>query len=175
MRGTPATAGAVDRFIYGIEWTAAAFLAAVTAITFVSVFLRYLFVWSIPDAYDISALLLGIIIFWGIAGAGYRGEHITVDLVYAVLPRPLQVVMDLFGNLITFGAIGVFAWMMALKVISTRADHLLTFDLRQPVWIYYFVAWLGLVAAVALLAIRLVRLVIAPQTLAHKAAIDRAE
>ncbi len=28
-------------------------------------------------------LLLGILIFWGIAATTYRGGHITVDLVWA--------------------------------------------------------------------------------------------
>jgi TRAP-type C4-dicarboxylate transport system permease small subunit len=53
----------VERFIDAIELMAAGFLAAVTAITFVSVFLRYFFAWSIPDGYDFSSLLLGILIF----------------------------------------------------------------------------------------------------------------
>src|SRR5512146_1677385 len=69
---------AVDRFIDVIELTAAGFLAVVTLLTFVSVFLRYLFAWSIPDAYDFSRLLLGILIFWGMAVASYRGDHISV-------------------------------------------------------------------------------------------------
>ena len=48
-----------------------------------SVLLRYLFTCSIPDAYDFGRLLLGILIFWGIAATSYRGGHITVDLVWA--------------------------------------------------------------------------------------------
>ena len=28
-------------------------------------------------------MLLGILIFWGIAATSYRGGHITVDLVWA--------------------------------------------------------------------------------------------
>ena len=72
----------VDRFIDAIEVTAAGFLAVVTLLTFVSVFLRYLFAWSIPDSYDFTRLLLGILIFWGMAVASYRGDHITVDLLW---------------------------------------------------------------------------------------------
>jgi TRAP-type C4-dicarboxylate transport system permease small subunit len=148
-----------ERSIVAIETTAAAFIAAVTALTFVSVILRYLFAWTIPDAYDISALLLGILIFWGIAGASYRGEHITVDLVWSVCPPPVQRALDVFAHLLTLLSIGVFAWMMGTKVLSTRADNVLTFDLRLPVWLFYFVAWIGLAAAVVLLALRTARLV----------------
>ena len=50
MDGAARGRGPVDRFIDVIEVTAAGFLAVVTLLTFVSVFLRYLFAWSIPDA-----------------------------------------------------------------------------------------------------------------------------
>ena len=51
-----------------------------------------------------------------------------------------------------------FTWMFAEKVIDIRAAGTGTFDLRQPVWIYYFVAWIGLASAVLLLVLRTVRL-----------------
>jgi TRAP-type transport system small permease protein len=185
---------AVDRLIDAIEYTAAGFLAAVTAITFLSVLQRgalsyvssladthgyawagaiaaVLFRLTIPDAYDVSALLLGILIFWGLAGAGYRGDHITVDLLWGALPRPLNRAMTVVADLVTLGCLAAFTWMMAGKVISTRSDNVSTFDLRLPVWLFYAVAWLGLAAAVVLLAIRIVRLVTAPERLAgpHRA------
>jgi TRAP-type C4-dicarboxylate transport system permease small subunit len=155
----------VDRFIDGIEVTAAAFLAAVTALTFVSVFLRYFFAWSIPDSYDISCLLLGILIFWGLAIASYRGEHICVDLVWTMSPRWAQRAMDMFASVLTLVSMLAFTWMMWTKVMSTRSDNVLTFDTQMPVWLFYLVAWIGLAAAVALLCIRTVRLLLRPDAL----------
>ena len=63
----------MDRFIDGIEWLAAAFVGIVALDIFVSVLLRYFFTVSIPDSYDFGKLLLGILIFWGIAATSYRG------------------------------------------------------------------------------------------------------
>ena len=103
----------VDRFIDLIEVTAAGFLAVVTLLTFVSVFLRYLFAWSIPDAYDFSRLLLGILIFWGMAVASYRGDHITVDLLWTAVPPPARRTMDVFSALVTLIARCTFTWMFA--------------------------------------------------------------
>ena len=78
----------MDRFIDTIEWLAAAFVGIVAVDIFVSVLLRYFFAVSIPDSYDFGKLLLGILIFWGIAATSYRGGHITVDLLWsAVGPR----------------------------------------------------------------------------------------
>jgi TRAP-type C4-dicarboxylate transport system permease small subunit len=156
----------VERFIDAIELMAAGFLAAVTAITFVSVFLRYFFAWSIPDGYDFSSLLLGILIFWGIAVASFRGDHITVDLLWSAAPPPLKRSMDIFAGMLALGSMLVFTWMMATKVLSTRADNILTFDLRLPVWIFHLAAWLGLAAAVFLLLVRTIRLMFWPEKVA---------
>ncbi len=164
MRGGATGAEAVDRLIEAIESTAAAFLAVVTALTFISVILRYFFSWSIPDSYDLTRLFLGILIFWGMAVASYRGDHITVDLLYSASGPHGRRAMDVFAALLTLFAMAIFTWMMAIKVLGTRADNVLTFDLRQPVWIYYLVAWIGLAAATVLLVVRTARLLFVPAT-----------
>ena len=59
--------------------------------------------------------------------------------------------------------------MFAEKVIGTRADHVGTFDLRQPVWIYYFIAWIGLAAVDRCCwSLRTVRLVFWPEKLVRR-------
>jgi TRAP-type C4-dicarboxylate transport system permease small subunit len=158
--------GPVDRFIDTIEVTAAGFLAVVTLLTFISVILRYFFAWAIPDSYDFTRLLLGILIFWGIAVASYRGDHITVDLLWSAAGPQAKRTMDVFSALVTLVGILAFTWMFAVKVIGTRADNVGTFDLRQPVWIYYLIAWVGLAAAAILLVARTARLITAPEKLA---------
>jgi TRAP-type C4-dicarboxylate transport system permease small subunit len=167
--------GPVDKFIDAIEMTAAGFLAVVTFLTFVSVILRYFFAWSIPDAYDFTRLLLGILIFWGIAVAGYRGDHISVDLLWSASPPRLQRAMDVFSALVTLVAMIALTWMFAVKVMNTRADNVGTFDLRQPVWIYYLIAWIGLAAAVLLMITRTIRLLLWPERLSRPSEIHSVE
>ncbi|HZL30958.1 MAG TPA: TRAP transporter small permease [Pseudolabrys sp.] len=164
-RGPAKQSSSVDRFIDVIEVTAASFLAVVTLLVFVSVFLRYFFSWSIPDSYDFTRLLLGILIFWGMAVASYRGDHITVDLLWSASPAWAKRAMDVFSALVALVAMATFTWMFAEKVINTRIDNVGTFDLRQPVWIYYFVAWVGLGCSIFLLVLRTVRLVFWPEKL----------
>jgi TRAP-type C4-dicarboxylate transport system permease small subunit len=158
----------VDRLIDLIEVAAGAVLAAVAAITFVSVFLRYGFSTSIPDSHDFGRLLLGILIFWGIAVTSYRGEHITVDLLWGAVGPALQRAIDVFASLVTLGAMAVLTWMMGEKVLSTRADNVLTFDLNLPVWTFYLVAWLPIAASILLLAVRAVRLIARSDLLARE-------
>src|SRR5258707_14731806 len=92
----PTKRSMMDRFIDGIELTAVAFVGIVAADIFISVILRNVFRVSIPDSYDFGRLLLGILIFWGIAATSYRGTHITVDLVWANVSGRYQRFIDIF-------------------------------------------------------------------------------
>src|SRR6202047_1316011 len=63
------TRTSMDRFIDTIEWIAAGFVGIVAANIFIAVLLRNIFNYAIPDSFDIGRLVLGILIFWGIAHA----------------------------------------------------------------------------------------------------------
>ena len=154
---------AMDRFIDGIELLAAAFVGLVAADIFISVLLRYFFSVSIPDSYDFGRMLLGILIFWGIAATSYRGTHITVDLVWtAVGPRGKRAI-DVFATLVLLFVVTVQTIMLFDKVATTRADNVLTYDLHLPTWPFFAVAWAGDFSAVLLIAIRTYRLVASPE------------
>src|SRR5271168_406466 len=156
----------MDRFIDSIEWLAAAFVGIVAVDIFISVLLRYFFAVSIPDSYDFGKLLLGILIFWGIAATSYRGGHITVDLLWsAVGPRGKRAI-DVFATLVLLFVVSVQTAMLFDKVRTTRADHVLTYDLHLPTWPFFAVARAGDVSAVILIAVRTYRLIFHPEKLA---------
>jgi TRAP-type transport system small permease protein len=155
--------GLMDRFIDSIELIAAFFAGVVALDIFVSVMLRYFFSVQIPDSYDFGRMLLGILIFWGIAATSYRGNHITVDLVYANVGQRMQRFIDVFATLVLLFVVTVQTYTLFDKVRGTYADHVLTFDLRLPVWPFFLVAWLGDVSAVFLIAVRTYRLIFHPE------------
>ena len=153
----------MDRFIDTIEWIAAGFVGIVAANIFLSVLLRNLFSYSIPDSYDFGRMLLGILIFWGIAATSYRGTHITVDLIWASASPRYQRVIDVFATLVLLFVVTVQTYTLFDKVRGTYYDHVLTFDLRLPTWPFFAVAWIGDVSAVLLIAIRTYRLIFHPE------------
>src|SRR6478752_8323035 len=157
---------AMDRFIDGIEWLAAAFVGIVAADIFISVMLRYFFAVSIPDSYDFGRQLLGILIFWGIAATSYRGTHITVDLVWSNASPRWQRVIDVFATLVLLFVVAVQTYTLFDKVVSTYDSNLATFELRLPTWPFFAIAWLGDAAAVLLIAVRTYRLIFRPELLA---------
>lgn len=156
----------MDRFIDGIELLAAFFVGIVAADVFVTVVLRSTFNWAIPDSYDVGRMLLGILIFWGIAATSYRGTHITVDLVWANVGGKLRRIIDVFATLVLLFVVTVQTWTLFDKVATTRADNVLTFDLNLPTWPFFAVAWAGDVSAVLLIAVRTYRLIFRPELMA---------
>ena len=107
--------------------------------------------------------MLGILIFWGIAATSYRGTHITVDLVWANVGPRWQRVIDVFATLVLLFVVTVQTYTLFDKVVTTRSDNVLTFDLRLPTWPFFALAWLGDVSAVLLIAVRTYRLIFHPE------------
>ena len=162
----------MDRFIDGIELIAAVFIGLVAAIVFFTVMLRYFGI-DIPDSYDFGMLLLGILIFWGIAATSYRGTHITVDLVWATVGPRGKRVIDVFATLVLLFVVTVQTYTLYDKVASTYAANISTFSLRLPTWPFFAVAWLGDVSAVLLIAVRTYRLIFQPEAMARAADVAR--
>jgi TRAP-type C4-dicarboxylate transport system permease small subunit len=153
----------MDRFIDAIEWIAAGFVGIVAANIFISVLLRNLFNYSIPDSFDIGRLMLGILIFWGIAATSYRGTHITVDLIWGNVGPKYQRLIDVFATLVLLFVVSVQTWTLFDKVRGTYNDNVTTFDMHMPTWPFFAVAWAGDVSAVLLIAIRTWRLIFHPE------------
>ena len=144
---------------------AAMFVGLVAANIFISVLLRKFFSTSIPDAYDFGRLMLGILIFWGIAATSYRGSHITVDLIWSLSNARLKRFIDVFATLVLLFVVTVQTIMLFDKVRGTYNDNVLTYDLNLPTWPFFAIAWMGDVCAVLLIAIRTWRLISQPETL----------
>ena len=170
----PVRRNAMDRFINSIEWIAAFFVGIVALNTFVAVVMRKFFAVTIPDYYNFGQYLLGILIFWGIAATSYRGTHITVDLVWANASPRHQRWIDIFATLVLLFVVTVQTYTLFDKVVSTRAEHIVTMDLQVPIWPFFLVSWIGDVSAVLLIAVRTYRLIFYPGEI-HDAKIKTAE
>src|SRR4029453_17738757 len=152
----------MDRFIDTIEWIAAGFVGIVALNIFIGVLLLNTLNYAIPDSFDIGRMLLGILIFWGIAATSYRGGHITVDLIWANVGPKYQRMIDVFATLVLLFVVSVQTWTLFDKVHGTYNDNFLPFDMHMPTWPFFAVAWAGDGAAVLLIAIRTYRLIFPP-------------
>lgn len=145
----------MQKFIANVERLAGLFLLLVALLTAATVTLRYLFAIQIPDWFDFAKLAQAVAIFWGIAAATYRNDHINVDLVWENAGATGRRRIDLTATLIVAGALAVFAWMVCSKVLDTLNTGQVTSDLRLPLWPFYGLAGAGIVAAFVLSLVRL--------------------
>src|SRR6186713_1792911 len=164
----------MDKMINSIEWLAAMFVGIVALNIFIAVVLRKFFSTSIPDAYDFGRMLLGILIFWGIAATSYRGGHITVDLIWANVGPKHQRMIDVFATLVLLFVVTAQTYTLFDKVRGTYNDNVLTFDMHMPTWPFFAIAWAGDGAAVLLIAIRTYRLIFHPEDI-HDAKVKTVE
>jgi TRAP-type C4-dicarboxylate transport system permease small subunit len=145
---------ASERLIGRVEGCAAAALMFITALTFTSVFTRYVFVAPIPDAFDISRLMMGIMIAWGIATCGFRDDHIQMDALWSMLGQRGRRILDLFATAASLLFMALFTWTLARRVWIIYDSGEKTFDVGLPLWPFYLVAWIGIALAAILLVAR---------------------
>ena len=153
-----APASTADRAVMTIERIAGCFLLVVGVLTFLTVILRKFFDTTIPDWYDLSRLLQGIAICWGIASACWRNGHIMVDLLWERATPPGRLRIDRTATIALLVFVAAVAAIALMSAWEMRATNLLTSDLRLPQWPFYGVGALGLVAAAWMTVLRLRRL-----------------
>ncbi len=137
-----------------VELGGAACLAFVAVMSFVSVFMRYLFSSPIPDSFDFSQLLFGVLIFWGIAAATFHGAHIQMDALWSLCGKGGRWLMDVVSALLVLLFIALFTVVLWDKVHESIVSGETTFGLGIVIWPFHVVAALGIFAATPLALVR---------------------
>jgi len=101
-----------------LKLVAAVLLFAMMAVTFVDVVGRYLFSRPLTGAFELTEVLLGLIVFAGLPIVTWRREHVTVDLATGRLPDRPRALLARLAAAVTAVVLGVLAWRLG----STAAD-----------------------------------------------------
>ena len=149
----------MERTVLWVERVAGASLAAIALLVFAAVVLRATLSINVPDNFDFSRYLQGIAIFWGLAVATYRNAHILVDVVWELSGTAGRRLIDLFASTVSLIFMAIFAWMLLARFPSVLRAHQLTSDLKLPIWPFYAIAAIGIVAAGVVGLIRVIELI----------------
>ncbi len=129
----------------GLRLVAACLLLVMMALTFIDVIGRYVFSAPLPGAFELTEILLGLVIFAGLPLVTLRGEHVSVDLVTSRLSPPMRNFLARAAAVITLAVLSVLAWRLWVLALDLTSYGDATVFLRIP---------LGPVAAVmAVLAV----------------------
>lgn len=149
----------MDKTARKIEIVSGLMLGVMTLLIFLTAMVRYLMPFTLPDGYDISRLLLGLAVLWGLAAACCHNEHIKVDILCTVLSQWARRKVDIFAEFLVLCFVVLFSWKLLGTVEKTYLSNEETFDLGLAIWPAYGVAWLGVVAAALMAFARLMRLI----------------
>lgn len=147
-----------ELFCLTVDRIAGLLIAAVTVLVVASAAGRYIFTTPIPDAFDISRLMIGACVIWGFAAVGYRGGHISVDVFVEMMGVRARRIVDIIAWSVVLLFVVLLCWKMFGRVNSAFASGETTFDLRLPIWPFLGVIWAGTAASIVTVSVRIVLL-----------------
>jgi TRAP-type C4-dicarboxylate transport system permease small subunit len=121
---------------------ASAILFCMMALTFVDVVLRYVFNRPLRGAFEVTELMLLVLIFAGLPLVTHAGEHVTMDLIDRWLSARQRQALGRLMEAISAALMFVLTWLMWIKAQRIAAYGDTTDVLRILVgpFVYFMVA-----------------------------------
>jgi len=125
---------------------ASAILLAMMLLTFVDVVARYLFNFPLRGGFEVTELMLLVLIFAGLPLVSHADEHVTMDFIDRMLPpRALPVLIRAVHALVA--AVFFFlTWQVLIKAgrISAYGDTTDVLRILVGPFVYFMAAMIGL-------------------------------
>ncbi|GAW92808.1 TRAP transporter small permease [Calderihabitans maritimus] len=155
----------INRIWSLIEDVTSGLLISVAALlTFYNVFMRYVFQSPVNWVSEVVRFMVIWGAFIGAAVALRENSHIKVDLLYAVLPRPMKKVVSLFANTVGLMFSLFLIWQGSILVSFVKARGQVSFDVEIPMFLVYLAVPIGgLFLAIRFLE-RIYKIFVSPQT-----------
>ena len=130
----------------GIVGCAALFLMMV--LTFVDVAARYVFNAPIMGSFDLTELMLVVVIFCGLPLVTARSEHVAIDLIDPVIPKDLRIVQRSAIDIVCGVATGFAAIRLWEKAegMAVAGEANVTLGIQMSPFVYFMAVLMGATA-----------------------------
>ena len=121
-----------------------AVLVAMMLLTFFDVALRYVFNRPIGGSFDLTEVMMAVVVSLGLAYCAVVKGHVTVDLVVSRIPQQSRAIINVITGLLSLSLLVLIAWQgfTYIKVIYIKG--LTTPALPIPVYPFVAVVAVGL-------------------------------
>jgi TRAP-type C4-dicarboxylate transport system permease small subunit len=138
-----------------LGFAASVILFALMLITFVDVVARYLFNFPLRGAFEISELLLLVLIFAGLPLVSHADEHVTMDFIDHMLPEPALRVLERVVHALCAAVLFFLTWQIWLKAgkIAAYGDTTDVLRILVAPFVYFMTAMIALTGVVHLFKI----------------------
>ena len=134
---------------------ASAILLLMMGLTFVDVLARYLFNRPIAGAFELTELLLLVLIFAGLPLVTYADEHALMDFIDRPLGPRATRILERLVHLLCAATMGLLAWLVWLKADRIWAYRDATDVLRivYGPFVYFMAVTIALTAVIHLVKV----------------------
>ena len=144
--------GARHRFAracdFALATVAGSLLFAMMTLTFVDVVLRYFFNMPIKGGFEITEMMMAVLIFAGLPLVSRKNEHVTIDAFDRFFPVSMRRVLHVIIHLVCAAALVGMAWLLYRKAASFAEIGDVTQTLKFPIAPFvYLMAGLTLATA----------------------------
>ena len=133
------------------------FLAAMVVVTIADIVLRNTVRFPIPGVVELVEFSLAVTIFAGLAVAGFRGGHLTVDLLEFIFPARILRFLDKFNNISTLLVNVILAWLCYERLIDALDWGDKSVSLRIPLSWFWLSPVIGFTGAAFYSLTRVIR------------------
>lgn len=157
----------IRRAALWLAWFAAAVLVAIMAVTFVDVIGRNFFGRSLRGTVEMVSLMMGVLVFSGLAITEQTRSHITVETFQGLFPRPIKRLSMIVNSLLAVSVSWFLLSQLFAKTMDILDEREFTMILKLPYWPAALLILLGFALFFLLLVLRLVRDVIGAEDHPH--------
>lgn len=137
-------------------WLASAVLLLIMTLTFVDVIGRTLFGRSLVGTVESVELLMGVLVFSGLALTEVNRRHVFVETFQQLFPPPLKRLSQTLNLLLALAVTGVLTWQLMLKTKELIGDQEHTQILAIPYWPGAVLMSIGMLLFLLVLLMRLI-------------------
>jgi TRAP-type C4-dicarboxylate transport system permease small subunit len=147
MRGFYTSAAFIRKLAYPISKTlnslGAWALLGITLLTGLDVFLRYFFARPIKGTYELTEVVLCVLVFFGLAYTAANKGNVSVPLVVSRMPQRARALVTGVGCLLSMALVFVMAWRGFVQAMIYRNQNLTSAIFHFPIFPLLFVVALG--------------------------------
>jgi len=152
----------VNRAALAFGWLASVTLVVIMATTFIDVIGRTFAGRSLVGTVESIELLMGILVFSGLALTEVNRRHIVVETFQALFPRPIRQLSTLINLTLAVVITALLARQLIIKAIEIFEEQEHTQILEIPYWPTAFIMSAGIVLFLIVLLLRLVETIVKP-------------
>ncbi len=145
----------IGRAASGLAWFASLVLVAIAGMTFLDVVGRTFFGRALVGVVESVELMMGMLVFCGLAWTEINRRHIVVETFQTLFPMPARRLSEIVNSLIALVVTAFLAWRLLVKTGEILEEREYTQIWELPFWPTAIVMSAGICLFLLVLVFRL--------------------